>query len=122
MAEAEKVWAPARWQAYKKHRPPPGVLWKKLVADTGAPDGEAYYHPSITEAAQREMEIDCINEQENLFLQRGHLRRYHVEMDEIIGASGGEETRHLYVEYLAGGEVHGRPITQSELAGKGKQL
>jgi hypothetical protein len=36
-----------------------------------------------------------------------------------VGASSGEETNFVYVEWNAQGGVHGRPITADELRMKG---
>jgi hypothetical protein len=36
-----------------------------------------------------------------------------------VGASEGEETRYIYVEYNSSGPVHGRPMTLEGLRAKG---
>ena len=42
-----------------------------------------------------------------------------METGYIIGASSGKETSYLYVEHLACGQVHGRPVTVDDLRRKG---
>ncbi len=50
----------------------------------------------------------------------GKVRRFCLNLSFVVGASGGEETTWVYVEWAIGGEVHGRPITLDELTqGKG---
>ena len=121
MAEAERHWAEPRWVRYKKHLPPQGIAWKELVAETGESGGEAYYRHRMSEGEHRRIETECITP-ERLFRETGHKRMYYMDMEKLVGASAGQETNFLYVEYLSSGEVHGRPITVDELRRKGANL
>jgi hypothetical protein len=114
-------WATPRWQQYEKHRPPNVIGWRELVAETGKPGGEAYYHGSVSRIEQQEMEMGCI-EPARLFRQLRNKRMYYADIGRRIGASDGENTNFLYVEWLISGEVHGRPITVAELKRKGAAI
>jgi hypothetical protein len=92
-----------------------------MVADSGGRFGKAVYRPNISEADQREFEMDCVQEGA-LFRTVKHKRMFYRNMDRIIGASRGEETTYVYAEHLSSGEVHGRPITRAELLQKGAVL
>lgn len=56
------------------------------------------------------------------FRQIRNRRMFFVDTGHSIGASAGEETSFVYVEYLSSGEVHGRPMTEMELRRKGAPL
>lgn len=118
MTQVGRIWAPPRLVPYEKHRPPPHIAWNDLIADTE--DGNACYHPDITPAVQAHLETQCL--QRTPFNEVRHKRMYFGEVNRIVGASEGEETRYLYVECLTSGEAHGRPITAAELRRKGAQL
>ena len=60
---------------------------------------------------------------EEIIAKRTSIKRqYWKHMDRIIGASSGQETSYVYVEYHMSGHVHGRPITEGELRKKGVKL
>jgi hypothetical protein len=67
-------------------------------------------------------------EQSPFFLpQRGHehVVVFWMESNVIVGASCGEQTRFLMVEWQVNGQqntVHGRPVTEAELRSYGAQL
>lgn len=75
------------------------------------------------------MEIGCVagpderdRGQEIVAKSRPNLRVFWKHMGRIIGASDGEETEYIFVEYGVAGNVHGRPITASQLRAKGVKL
>jgi hypothetical protein len=43
-------------------------------------------------------------------------------MGQEIGASAGEKTALIYVEYMNSGAVHGRPITREQINQKIKRV
>ena len=44
-----------------------------------------------------------------------NIRRFYQFLPFVVGASAGEETCYVYVEWHSAGDVHGRPITRDEL-------
>ena len=60
------------------------------------------------------MEVGCLDHGIELPAQ-GRVRRFYQEMPFMVGASAGEETFFIYVEWEDGGDIHGRPITWREL-------
>jgi hypothetical protein len=117
VAAAPRVWAPMRLEPYRKHRPPEGLSWQQIVDNTK--NGNALY--CITEADQRQAEAECLMNGP-LLREIKNKRMFFMEMDQVIGASEGVETKFIYVEWLVSGECHGRPITEQELKRKGAQL
>jgi hypothetical protein len=117
--EVEREWASPKWISYRKHRPALGIAWPVLVEQTRV-DSAYYYHPRITLAGQEIIEMAIVRE-ENWFSHVDHksIRRFYRRMDAVVGASSGEETNFVYVEWNAQGGVHGRPITADELRMKG---
>ncbi len=61
-----------------------------------------------------EIELSCL-EQGTELPQQGDVRRFCRRFPFVVGASNGEETDYVYVEWGSGGDVHGRPITRDEL-------
>ena len=51
--------------------------------------------------------------------QKENVRSFWAECTMEIGASSGETTKFIYVEYRPDGVVHGRPMTKQELINKG---
>lgn len=88
-----------------KHFAPKNVPWKEVVKSTKR--GPAKYLPGT--------DVESL---ERMVWEKGTLvnnaRGWKVmEFDEIIGASGGKETRYVRVE-MSSGTIHGHPITEEE--------
>jgi hypothetical protein len=66
-----------------------------------------------------EIELHCVDHGTELPREHPTRRRYFIELDFVVGASKGEETRYVYAEWHSNGAVHGRPITPVELQKKG---
>ncbi len=81
----------------------------------------AYYHPSFSAKEQEREEWGCIRP-EHFIRTRAAVRMYYRDLGRVIGASDGQETTFIYVEYGQAGPVHGRPITKQELREKGANL
>jgi hypothetical protein len=99
-----------------------GKAWSEIVASTGKRGGKAKYgpHPRVTEDKIQEIEMSTVSGQgTELSRPKDHVRAFWRKLDEIIGASKGQETRYVYVEYHLNGAVHGYPITEDELKAKG---
>jgi hypothetical protein len=66
-----------------------------------------------------------------MYYDSGHIRYFYAHVNDIlpagktpgfhIGASKGQQTDLIYVEYHQCGAVHGRPIAPEELAKKLKR-
>jgi hypothetical protein len=98
-----------------------------VVRATAGKEGVACYHSSLRLADIERMEIDTVTEDLSLGREieskrRSNRRVYWRHMNQIIGASRGQETEYIYVEYHSTGAVHGRPMTASELKSKGARL
>lgn len=74
----------------------------------------AKYHKNLTLPEIEAIEMSFETEGE-LICERGSERFYYIIMDEIIGASLGEETKLVKVQRSTSGPVHGYPITRDEL-------
>ena len=90
---------------------------------TGEKDEVAQFDPNLTDVQLASMHLECVakNGSGKLIKERCHKRTFYVEMGAVIGASSGEKTKILFVEYVNSGKVHGRPITQKELDDKLKR-
>ncbi len=111
---------PDRWVDYTKHVPPPGEAWKKLVKDSK--HQVSYYHPDYSSAADRKiLETQCLKNGTCFRNDQGGKRCYYLKMDQVVGASDGEETNYLYVEAM-NDDFHGWPITPAQLRKKGAQV
>jgi hypothetical protein len=104
-----------------KHWPLYSEDWTKVIRGTGGPEGVARYHTSLTLADIERMEIGCVagpndrdRGQEIVAKRRSHLKLYWKHMGRVVGASNGEETEYIFVEY--------GPMTVSQLRAKGAEL
>ena len=142
MAEPE-LWANRTWTDHRnKHAPPqPRLPWPQVVAGTDesqGPAGVARYHPQITRERWRAIELRTIEPGavERAIAEEARpdweiptpepikKRRFAREVGDLerggsfpLGASEGEETNWVYVEWQANpqGVVHGRPILESRV-------
>lgn len=107
-------WSHRRWASRKKHLPPTRkVDWDDVVEGTGERHGWARYARDLPMSIE-ELELSCLDEGTEL-PREGQVRRFYRELSFRVGASNGEETNCLYVEWHSAGDVHGRPITRYEL-------
>lgn len=118
LANADQ-WSPPRWQYYKKHLPPDSRVkkWELLVRETKERGHRGYYHPDFRDQIQT-LETIAFNNGEFLS-QRGPVRCYWHKFDHVIGASQGETTAFVLIEYHQDGWYHGHPVTWQELKKKG---
>ena len=95
-------WSPHQY----KHFPPKNMNWKDIVSSTKS--RAAKYHPKIRiETLERyvwKQGTPCTNKPAEKIM----------EFDDVIGASNGEETSCVKVEYGLDNTVHGHPITATE--------
>jgi hypothetical protein len=118
-------WPEPKWKRYKKHYPPPGVPWKKLVAQTRFDD--ATYHPDV-EKHREQLEMHCVRKGREILNADGsrdhpNIREFWEDCGMIIGASLGIQTSFVFAEWQWYGdlnEVHGRPIAPIELRRRGE--
>lgn len=123
LSTADPVWLPPRWAANPKHLPAYNEDWDSVVRKTGQRRGIARYSPALTAAQIENMEMDCVRAPLGTELPRpkDHVRAFFQEFDFEVGASQGQRTNFIYVEYHTSGVVHGYPITETELESKGMQ-
>jgi hypothetical protein len=89
--------------------------------------GYARYHPNQTATVIEQFEMECVQGQgvEILPQLKPNVRMFWRVFPDLafpIGASMGQETSYIYVEYNPSGPVHGRPMTREELIAKGARL
>lgn len=90
-----------------------------MVAETGERGHKGYYHQKLVGQRQIEaLEMRCLSDGRFLY-ERGPVRYYWFDYGEIIGASKGEQTTYVLIEYHQNGNVHGHPVTWQELRDKG---
>jgi len=82
------------------------------------------YHPKMTRSMIEQVEMDCVsgNGHEILPHPKPNVRMFWMEVLNLsfpVGASDGQETNYIYVEYNSSGPVHGRPMTLEQLKFKG---
>ncbi|WP_139179534.1 pre-toxin TG domain-containing protein [Lihuaxuella thermophila] len=110
-AKAKEEAKNAKWTPHGgKHVPPPNKSFKEIIEMTknGKP---AKYKPGIDiekierEAWEKGIEVNP---------GEGKGTRWKIiELDEVVGASDGQKTKYMRVEYSAN-TIHGHPITESE--------
>jgi hypothetical protein len=122
------VWNPPIWSDHgEKHFPDPNTPWRKIVVSTGGKRGVAKYHPNLTRTMIAEFEMEAIAGQGHEILPhpKPNVRMFWREFTDLgfaVGASEGQETSYIYVEYNSSGPVHGRPMTGRLLTAKGATL
>jgi hypothetical protein len=105
-------WTQKIWVDYRgRHRARGSRPWSDQVAATRS--GKARYAKSID---VKHIETLALAEG-HLVFEQGNVRVFYYVCDGVIGASVGEETHIVRVEWLADplGSYHGRPITESQL-------
>ena len=117
------IWLPALWDIHdRKHRPPPGVDWRKLIRESGEPDGVSIYHPAVTVGMQEGMELRWVSGGGQFLRESAGKRTFWMDLGMMIGAADGEETTFIFVEWAMSGTVHGRPMSLEGLRKKGAGL
>ena len=90
---------------------------KATTQEVGQP---SQYNPHISMARVREMEMGCWCGEGTIIRDSPRKTSYYRCMCEWIGASSGELTKYIYVEWCksGGGTLHGHPVTWQELVDK----
>jgi hypothetical protein len=121
-AMEEQSWPEPVWdtRSYRKHLKANRRQWERSVtrawtAEKGEP---SQYDPNLSLEEIRDMEIGCVTGRGISIRARLNKRTYYRKMGRTIGASAGEYTEYIYVEYCNSGSVHGYPITWDELVSK----
>jgi len=109
------------WSGRMKHKLPGPNVSKKDIVDCTKNGRPARYFigwPAETKA----VELDCCDPKKKTkpLYEDADIRYYFEELDYEVGASNGEPTKIVYVEWGRRGNVHGRPITAKELKTKMK--
>jgi hypothetical protein len=83
-------------------------------------------HDEVTLAQIEAMEMGAIENaqkhpEHELPRMKDHVRAFWMRFDLVVGASNGETTNYIYVEWHFNGSVHGRPMTKRDLIRKGMQ-
>jgi hypothetical protein len=114
LASADQ-WATPRWQRYPKHLSPSQRKkpWAQVVQETRERSHPSYYHPDFLGRIE-ELETTTINDGKLLY-EDYPVRYFWHEFGQIIGASCGEETKFVLVEWYVTGQFHGHPVTRKEL-------
>ena len=124
MPPADDEWASPVWEAlYDKHHPEPRLPWREVVRSTGERGGIAKYgpHGEVTVEYIERIEMETVRMADHELLPRCKptVRAFWRKMDQRVGASNGEVTEYVYVEWHLNGSVHGRPMTKKDLEKRG---
>ena len=115
------IWLTPTWRDHgKKHRPG-NIEWRKLVKASVPPEGTSFYHPSISEAEQQSLELDCVVNGTILSEVAGK-RTFYIDAKRVVGAADGAEVEFVFAEWAMCGTVHGRPMSRKELRRRGANL
>jgi hypothetical protein len=98
-----------------------------IVESSGQRKGIARYHPNLTREMIEQFEMEAVTGEGHEILPhpKPNVRMFWREFTDLgfpVGASEGEETCYIYVEYNSSGPVHGRPMTPKLLKAKGATL
>jgi hypothetical protein len=114
-----------RWlsKGERKHIPESNASWEILLERSQGREGDAWYHPNLAHSRIQRIEMDTVRDtNEVLSKRRGHVRYYWRHVGFLVGASKGEPTEYVYVNYAQEGAVHGYPITVDGLREKGVRV
>lgn len=117
-----------------RHLPPTrkGVNWSDVVEETRHRPARYGPHERINRPDIASIEMQIVRDA--IEYQAGHserspseiiprpnerVRGFWSERADVVGASAGEVTRYVYVEYGIDGNVHGRPMTAEQLRAMG---
>lgn len=124
---AQPRWVLTASRKHQRNGPRQRKLWDRgLIVEQTRGQGEpSIYDPNLSENVIREMDMSCVQGQGIEIrgrLSHPHIRRFYRRFDHCIGASMGQRTSYIYVEWKDEGSVHGYPITEEELRLKGADL
>jgi hypothetical protein len=118
-------WQPPQWDrvSNQKHRTASKRNWERSTtrAWTGEKNETAQFDPNLTDGQIERMEIEATTGEGIQIQDRCHKRTFYRRINQIIGASAGEHTVYIFVEYHNTGAVHGRPMTWNEIEAKLKR-
>ncbi len=100
-------------------------LWDRgiIAAQTAEKGHPSIYDPSLTDGEIREMEMSCVTGAgTELPRTLSHVRRFYRDFGTVIGASEGQKTEYVFVQYTSDGTVHGYPATSKYLESRGANL
>src|SRR6266545_813650 len=97
-------WQAPYWDrlSNQKHRKSNKKNWSQSLtkALTAERDETSQFDPDLTDADIEAMELACVGGAGTLIDDRCHKRTYFQQMDRRIGASAGDFTNLLFVEYV----------------------
>ena len=118
-------WADPVWnrETYLRHAKASQRMWGMSLArmNTVAKGSKSLYNPFVHWTEVRDFEMGCVPDangviEHGVFIaETGHVRTYYFDTEDEIGYSNGELTTYIFVMWHCTGEVHGYPITLSEL-------
>ena len=106
-------WTQRNWVAYfGRHSAKVNRPWREQIARTK--NSTARYKGRVP---QQSVETQALPPTGHLIYEQNNLRIYYLEFPFIVGASLGEETNIVRVEWNADplGSYHGRPMSEDEL-------
>lgn len=115
---------PKTWKKYPYHRKANRDAWDSREAHRQtARNQKAQYNPYLYHTDQQieAAELGCVNHG-TLIAEWLHKKTFFLKTDHVVGCDKGEETSYLFAEWHACGDVHGRPISESELRRLGATL
>lgn len=122
----------ARWNelAGRKHRVNGSVAerkWDRSLLKGETANGEdSLYNPYLNQGDIELWEMECATDDTKrggeLDTGKCHFRRFYRRLPNEIGASQGEKTSYILVQYNSDGAVHGYPVTEGYLRSKGATL
>jgi len=118
-ADEEDEWnkSPANYRVHKKASK---QQWDQSRAVRSTKGGKAQFNPYTyrTYDLIHALELRCIDEGTSIY-DGGDLKTYYMEDEMLVGASKGEKTYLVFVEWHKRDGFHGRPISRQELRTKG---
>ena len=99
-------------------------MWDRSILAAGTIRKASIYDPNLTERQIQQMEMDCLTRGIGtpIHTEICHLRKFFRRMDEDIGASDGQKTPYILVQYNHTGDVHGYPISVEGLRRAGAEI
>ena len=108
---------PRRWLRLAKHRKATSRNWPQAIEWTKR--GDSQYHPDLTDAVTRQLELTCIDEGEPYRVDSPHIKKFYMKADHVVGVCCGSLTHFVFAEWKSDGFVHGRPISVARLRAMG---
>jgi hypothetical protein len=124
-------WLEPAWDrlSNRKHRKSRRRDWERsmTVAWSKQPGETAQFDPNLSDQQIEQMEMECVGRRDGtgrhgtLIREVCHKKTFYRNMGREIGASIGEKTAFIFVEYVNSGSVHGRPMTWEQIQEKIKR-